>query len=88
MTTPNSISRHSTDLDTEYKWGFTIDIDAELAPKGLNEEIVRFISYKKNDYGWQFKEDLSFFKGKILNYDILDSKTGKILISKGTKVNV
>ena len=45
------------------------------------------IVYKKNDYGWSFKEDLSFFKAKILNYDLLDSKNGKIIISKGTKVN-
>ncbi len=45
------------------------------------------IIYKKNDYGWSFKQDLSFFKAKILNYDLLDSKNGKVLISKGTKVN-
>ncbi|MBN40505.1 MAG: Fe-S cluster assembly protein SufB [SAR202 cluster bacterium] len=62
MTTPNSISRHSTDLDTEYKWGFTIDIDAELAPKGLNEEIVRFISYKKNEPEWLLKWRLQAFR--------------------------
>ena len=36
---------------------------------------------------WSFKQDLSFFKGKILNYDLIDSKNGKVLISKGTKVN-
>ncbi len=56
-----------------------------------NEEILEIfydnILYKKNDFGWQFKENLSFFKGKILNYDILDSKSGKPLISKGTKLN-
>jgi len=45
------------------------------------------IVYKKNNYGWSFKEDLSFFKAKILNFDLLDSKNGKIIISKGTKVN-
>ncbi len=45
------------------------------------------IVYKKNNYGWSFKEDLSYFKAKILNYDLLDSKNGKIIISKGTKVN-
>ena len=33
------------------------------------------------------KKTYLFLKQKILNYDILDSKTGKILISKGTKVN-
>ena len=43
--------------------------------------------YKKNEFGWQYKEDLSFYKAKILNYDILDTKNGKILITKGTKVN-
>ena len=62
MTTPNSISRYSTDLDTEYKWGFTIDIDAELAPKGLNEEIVRFISYKKNEPEWLLEWRLQAFR--------------------------
>ncbi len=45
------------------------------------------VMYKKNDYGWSFKQELSFFKGKILNYDLLDSKNGKILLTKGTKVN-
>ena len=45
------------------------------------------ILYKKNDFGWFFKEDLSFFKGKILNYDLLDSKNGKLILSKGTKIN-
>ena len=45
------------------------------------------IIYKKNSYGWSFKDDLSFFKGKILNFDLLDSNNGKIVISKGTKVN-
>ena len=45
------------------------------------------ILYKKNNFGWSFKEDLSFFRGKILNFDLLDSKNGKIILSKGTKVN-
>ncbi len=33
----------------EYKWGFTTDIDTEIAPKGLNEDIIRYISAKKNE---------------------------------------
>ncbi len=56
-----------------------------------SEEILNIfydnVVYKKTENGWQFKEDLSFFKGKILNYDLMDPKTGKILLSKGTKVN-
>lgn len=34
---------------TEYKYGFSTDIEIDAAPKGLNEEIIRFISYKKNE---------------------------------------
>lgn len=34
---------------SEYKYGFTTDIDMDMAPKGLNEDIVRFISAKKNE---------------------------------------
>ena len=33
----------------EYEFGFVTDIESEKAPKGLNEEIIRFISAKKNE---------------------------------------
>jgi Fe-S cluster assembly protein SufB len=36
----------------EYKYGFFSDIEADKAPKGLNEDIVRFISAKKNEPEW------------------------------------
>jgi Fe-S cluster assembly protein SufB len=39
------------DVDA-YKYGFTTDIESEKAPKGLSEEIVRFISAKKNEPDW------------------------------------
>jgi Fe-S cluster assembly protein SufB len=32
---------------TEYKYGFVIDIETESAPPGLNEDIIRLISKKK-----------------------------------------
>jgi len=68
-----------------------IDPDPKKILGMTNEEILHVfyenISYKKNEFGWQFKEDLSFFKAKILNFDILDTKTGKPLAIKGTKVN-
>jgi Fe-S cluster assembly protein SufB len=35
-----------------YKYGFETDIEMEFAPKGLSEEIVRFISAKKNEPEW------------------------------------
>jgi len=56
-----------------------------------SEEILSIfyenIPFKRNEFGWQFKQDLLFYKSKILNFDLLDSKNGKILITKGTKVN-
>ncbi len=36
-------------VKSEYKYGFITDIEAESAPPGLSEEIVRFISAKKNE---------------------------------------
>ena len=35
-----------------YKYGFVTDIEAETAPKGLNEDVVRFISAKKGEPDW------------------------------------
>ena len=43
------MSRTSKDLDSEYKWGFTTDIESDIAPKGLNEDVVRMISAKKGE---------------------------------------
>jgi Fe-S cluster assembly protein SufB len=39
------------DVD-EYKYGFVTEIESEKAPKGLSEEIVRFISAKKAEPEW------------------------------------
>jgi Fe-S cluster assembly protein SufB len=35
--------------DREYKWGFVTSVEEERVPKGLNEEIIRVISAKKNE---------------------------------------
>src|SRR3989304_2131073 len=37
---------------SEYKAGFVTDIEMEFAPKGLSEDIVRFISQKKEEPDW------------------------------------
>ena len=36
----------------EYKYGFTTDIESVRAPKGLNEEVIRFISKIKKEPEW------------------------------------
>lgn len=37
---------------SEYKYGFTSDIDTEIVPPGLNEEVIRLISRKKGEPEW------------------------------------
>ena len=36
----------------DYKYGFVTDIESDNAPKGLNEDIIKFISSKKNEPQW------------------------------------
>ncbi len=62
MTNQRIISRESTDIDTEYKWGFTIDIEQDVAPKGLNEDIVRFISARKEEPDWMLEWRLKAYR--------------------------
>lgn len=40
------------EITGEYKYGFVTDVDMEMAPKGLSEDIVRFISAKKEEPAW------------------------------------
>lgn len=42
------------DVD-KYKYGFSTDIESEKAPKGLNEDVIAFISAKKNEPEWMLK---------------------------------
>ncbi|MEQ9123337.1 MAG: Fe-S cluster assembly protein SufB, partial [Alphaproteobacteria bacterium] len=36
-------------LGERYKYGFVTDIETETAPKGLSEDVIRFISAKKDE---------------------------------------
>ena len=46
----------------EYEYGFVTSIDSEFAPKGLNEDIVRFISAKKNEPEWMLQWRLEGYR--------------------------
>ncbi len=46
----------------EYKYGFVTDIEAEAIPKGLNEDIVRMISQKKNEPEFMLEFRLKAFR--------------------------
>ncbi len=45
----------------KYKYGFVTDIDAETVPMGLNEDIIRLISHKKNEPAWLLEWRLKAF---------------------------
>jgi Fe-S cluster assembly protein SufB len=49
------------DVD-QYKYGFETTIESVKAPKGLDEEIVRFISRKKGEPGWMLEWRLEAFR--------------------------
>jgi len=46
----------------EYKYGFITDIEADQAPPGLNEDIIRLISTKKNEPEWMLEFRLKAFR--------------------------
>jgi len=47
---------------SEYKWGFVTDIESDVAPPGLSEEIIRFISAKKQEPEFMLEWRLRAFR--------------------------
>ncbi len=48
--------------DQKYKYGWVSDIETDKAPKGLNEDIVRLISAKKNEPEWLLEYRLKAYR--------------------------
>ena len=49
-------------IDQEYEYGFTTDIEQETIPPGLNEDVIRLISSKKNEPKWLLEWRLKAYK--------------------------
>ena len=49
-------------VSKEYELGFTVDVEMDTAPPGLNDEIIRFISAKKGEPEWMTKIRLDAFR--------------------------
>ena len=47
---------------SDYKYGFTTDIESDKVPPGLNEEVIRMISAKKNEPEWMLEWRLDAFR--------------------------
>ncbi|MCZ6496786.1 MAG: Fe-S cluster assembly protein SufB [Alphaproteobacteria bacterium] len=52
MSTPETIDEVRALTEADYKFGFVTELDQEIIPKGLNEDVVRLISAKKNEPAW------------------------------------
>ena len=50
-------------VNREYKWGFVTDIESDVIPPGLNEDIVRLISSKKGEPEWLLQWRLKSYRG-------------------------
>ena len=46
----------------EYKYGFTTDVETDIVPAGLNEDIIRYISAKKQEPSWLLEFRLKAFR--------------------------
>ena len=55
-------AREAAAKAAEYEFGWHSDIDTEFAPKGLNEDTVRFISAKKREPEWMLDWRLKAFR--------------------------
>ena len=52
----------SETLNKKYEYGFTTDIDQETLPPGLNENVIRIISNKKEEPEWLLDWRLKAYK--------------------------
>ena len=69
-----SITNDTTKLVEEaskYKYGFTTNVEQELAPKGLNKKIVKYISQKKNEPKW-------LLDWRLRAYELLEKREEKL----------
>ena len=50
-------------VNREYKYGFVTDIESDVAPKGLSEDVIRLISSKKGEPEWLLEWRLKAYRG-------------------------
>ena len=46
----------------EYKYGFVTDLETDVVPRGLNEDVIRLISAKKNEPEWMLDGRLKAYR--------------------------
>ncbi len=58
---PETLDTVQSVTQSGYKWGFSTDIEMDLAPKGLNEDTIRLISARKQEPDWLLEWRLKAF---------------------------
>jgi Fe-S cluster assembly protein SufB len=56
---PSAVDQH---VNQPYKYGWSTDIESDLAPKGLNEDTIRLISEKKDEPEWMLEWRLKAYR--------------------------
>ena len=67
MENENKIRQANSDIineaaQSEYKYGFVTDVETHIIPKGLNEDVVRYISGYRNEPEWLLEFRLKAFR--------------------------
>ena len=62
VATAETVQKVKEVADRKYEFGFFTDIETETAPKGLNEDIIRFISAKKQEPEWLLEWRLKAYR--------------------------
>src|SRR2546425_11226568 len=57
-----SIEAH---VQQPYKYGFVTDIESEVVPAGLNEDVIRLISAKKAEPAWMLEWRLEAYRNRL-----------------------
>jgi Fe-S cluster assembly protein SufB len=74
MDVRNQEAQAAVDRASTYEWGFTSDIEQDFAPKGLNEDTVRFISGKKNEPEWMLDWRLKAYRAWLTMAEVTWAK--------------
>ena len=83
MSSPDTIQSLA---NQEYKWGFVTDIEADAIPRGLNEDVVRLISAKKNEPEWLLNWRLKAFRHWQTMKEPLPARAGCAMPSDGRQM--
>ncbi|HEY0116868.1 MAG TPA: Fe-S cluster assembly protein SufB [Allosphingosinicella sp.] len=70
----NQEAHEAAERASTYEWGFSSDIEQDFAPKGLNEDTVRFISAKKNEPEWLLEWRLKAYRAWLTMEEVTWAK--------------